>query len=127
KGGAEASLYFAVYAFSCGLRVGSLARIVRSLGIIERHVADLLVHTIDGDHAVGHLGNPLEVGEGTGGYLSENNLFCGSSSKRHAHSVNHLLRLVKELLLRKVLCVSECGYAAGHNADLNKRVGVFQE
>ena len=93
----------------------------------EGEQANLLVHAVDGDAVVRHLGHLLQVVLRAGADLTEHHLLRGPATQGHAHHVRQLLRRGEEIFVGKVLRKAERRGAARDDGHLEQGFRVLEE
>ena len=105
-----------------GVGLGEVVLLV----VVVAEVFQSLAHAQVGNHAVGALGDALQVVEGAAGDMAREELFGGPSGQRGAHLVEHLLLGGDAALFGQVPGGTE-GLSARHDGHLDQGVGIFQQ
>ena len=84
-------------------------------------MADLVAHTIIGNHAISHLGKSLKIVQCTGRRLSIDHFLRYPTSDQRAHLIDQLIFCNKLSLLRKIPCSTK-SMSTRHDCNLEKRI-----
>ncbi len=117
------ALHFQVYLLGGVFAIWALETIF--VLVIIAQVGQLVAHAHVGYHAVGLLGDALEVVHSTRGHMTREQFLGGTSAQGGTHLVEHLLLGGYLSLLGQIPRCSQ-GTAAGHYGDLHQGVGILQ-
>ena len=95
------------------------------LAIVVADVRQLVAHAGIGYHAVGLLGDALEVVHRAGRDVSGEELFGCAAAQYSTHLIKHLLFSCDLSLFGQVPCRTQC-LSAWYDSNLNQGIGILQ-